>query len=174
MTSTKGLKLIGKGAFTKAFLNVDNSVILVSCCPIKECMSNGWFPDSELFPKLERVDSDVYSTYTMEYYPRLKGGLKANLDADQYAIYKTLRDLDGICTANPFNRFDALYKAFEGIECDDLQEVMLEALEACSNYGSDIGFEISPRNVAVKNGKLILLDCFYHIGTLTKVRKGTL
>ena len=174
MTSTKGLKLIGKGAFTKAFLNVDNSVILVSCCPIKECMSNGWFPDSELFPKLERVDSDVYSTYTMEYYPRLKGELKANLDADQYAIYKTLRAFNDIYTINQFNRVEAIYKAFEGINDEVLKDVMLEALEACSNYGSDIGFEISPRNVAVKNGKLILLDCFYHIGTLTKVRKGTL
>lgn len=174
MTSTKGLKLIGKGVFTKAFLNVDNSVILISCCPIKECMSLGWFPNSELFPKLERVDCDTYATYTMEYYPRLKGGLKANLDTDQYAIYKALRDVNPKFELNPYDRASSLYAAFEELEDKDLSDVMIEALYACCNYGSDIGFEISPRNVAVKNGKLILLDCFYHMGTLNKVRKGTI
>ena len=63
-----------------------------------------------------------------------------------------------------------VYEAFAAIEDEDLKEVMIEALEACGNYGSDVAFEISPRNVAVKDGKLILLDCFFMKSKLNQVR----
>lgn len=35
-----------------------------------------------------------------------------------------------------------------------------------SNYDHRIGFEISPRNVAIDNGRLVLLDCFFSIDLL--------
>jgi len=39
---------------------------------------------------------------------------------------------------------------------------LIDAVSALTNYGSDICFEISPRNIAVtKTGNLILLDCFF-------------
>jgi hypothetical protein len=47
---------------------------------------------------------------------------------------------------------------------------MQDAVEACANYGSDVMFEISPRNVAVHNGNLILLDCFFIKSKLREVR----
>jgi len=51
------MKLIGKGAFTKAYLMDDQTtVFLKSSCPIKEVMALGWFPDSSLFPVLCRGD----------------------------------------------------------------------------------------------------------------------
>lgn len=176
MSTVKGLKLIGKGSFTKCYLNTcETSVTLVSCDPIKECMANGWFPEHELFPTVEHVDyceQTGRNIYTMEYYPRTKG-LKGYLEDDQWEIYKTLKAMSNNWgfTGNKFDRYDILYNSFSRLENEDLRDVMLEALDACSNYGADIGFEISPRNVAVKNGKIILLDCFYMVSTLEKVRK---
>lgn len=59
-------------------------------------------------------------------------------------------------------------KHLEGFK--ELEEV-LEALDACSNFGTGIGFEISPRNISVDDkGNLILADCFFHRPTLTEVR----
>lgn len=48
-------------------------------------------------------------------------------------------------------------------------QIILEALDACLNYGSSVRFEISPRNVAVQDGQLVLLDCFYLQSTLNEV-----
>ncbi len=161
----KGLKLIGKGSFTKCYLNTcETTVTLVSRDSIKECMANGWFPDHELFPKVTLVDTleSGNSVYTMEYYPRNRG-LKGHLDVDQWVIYQTLRStMDSIrYTGNKFDSYSCVYEAFCNIEDEGLQEVMIEALNSCADYGSDVCFEISPRNVAVKDGKLVLLDCFF-------------
>ena len=165
------LKLIGRGLFTKAYLRpIDNRVVLKSTCPIKECMALGWFPNSELFPKLDYIESNVYE---MEYLPRPKS-LKQNLDKDQYVIYQTLRRVynDKPYSLNKNDSCSSLYKLFETIEDSSLSTIMCKALNACSNMGSDIDFEISPRNVSVKNGKLILLDVFYSISEMQKIRSS--
>lgn len=169
MNTTKGLKLIGKGAFTKCYQLNDNTVLLKSEDPIKECMAHGWFPDSDLFPKVEF--SSIDGCYEMEYYPRVRS-LKNSLDPDQYQIYKDLREVfNNLETSiNIYDGMNLIYKSFCQIENEELQETMIEALHSCGNYGSDVGFEISPRNVAVKNGKLILLDVFFMKSVLNKVR----
>lgn len=164
----QGLQLIGKGSFTKAYLNVeDNRVYLDSNDPIKEVMALGWFPESSLFPKITLEKTGYYS---MEYYPKVRS-LKQNLDADQYAIYNLLRTFH--CSFTGRNKYDAYqfyYEAFGTIQDEELRETMQEALDACGNFGTDIGFEISPRNVATKEGKLILLDCFFNCTHLDKTR----
>lgn len=162
-------KLIGKGAFTKAYLLDSGRVMLKSCCPIKECMALGFFPEHRLFPKMNMIECGMYE---MEYYPRVKS-LKNSLDAEDYELYKELRQIaqNAGHPANIYDSYSALYKAFEASDLEDeVKEVMLEALDGCANCGSDIGFEISPRNVAVKDGKLVLLDVFFSKGTLKKVR----
>ena len=162
-------ELIGKGAFTKAYLLDSGRVLLKSCDPIKECMALGFFPEHRLFPKMEMIECGMYE---MEYYPRVNS-LKNNLDAEEYKLYKTLREIAQSIT-NPLNIYDSysvLYKAFEESNLnDEVKEVMIEALDGCSNFGPDIGFEISPRNVAVKDGKLVLLDVFFSKSVLKKVR----
>lgn len=169
------MKLIGKGAFTKCFLlDCGSKVRLESSDPIKEVMAEGWFPESDLFPKVVSVDHGVYE---MEYFPKPINNprsLKKNLDPDQYEIYKTLRGvMDDIThTLNIHNQYTEVYKAFERIECETLRDVMIEALDACANINSCIAFEISPRNIAIKNGKLILLDCFFDKKTLKDFRTG--
>lgn len=169
MKTTKGLKLIGKGAFTKCYQLNDTTVLLKSEDPVKECMAHGWFPDSDLFPKVEFSSIDGF--YEMEFYPRVKS-LKNNLNDDQYQIYKDLRvamsNLDYVL--NIHDSYEKVYNVFAQLDNEELKETMLEALNACSNCGSDVAFEISPRNVAVKNGKLILLDVFFMKSALNKVR----
>lgn len=162
-------KLIGRGAFTRAYLLDSGRVMLKTCCPIKEAMAWGWFPESPLFPEMKYVDVGVYE---MEYYPRVSS-LKKALKPDQYAIYQALRDIFcGKVSQLPKREADFYhfwYQEFNALP-EELAEVMHEALDACANFGSEIGFEISPRNVAVKDGNLVLLDVFFNVSKLQEVR----
>lgn len=174
----KGFKKLGAGAFTECFALSEDQVLLVTIDPLKEVYSMGWL-NNPLFPVTERVDclSSGETLYKMERYTKVSS-LKNNLDADQYEIYKTLRKAfddmtyEVVNNRNIYNGYNIVYKTFEKIENEELRQVMIEALDDIANYGSDIGFEISPRNVAVKDGKLILLDCFYMRSTLQEVRNS--
>lgn len=161
-------KLIGKGAFTKAYLLDSGNVLLDSCCPIKEIMSLGWFPNSYLFPELKRVEQG----YEMEYYPRVSS-LKQNLNLRNWKYYKELRRVaSNISSGTMYGEWDGYHlisNAFQGIKYKYLRDNMLEALDSAVNVGGDLGFEISPRNVATKKGRLVLLDVFYHKGTLKRM-----
>ena len=168
------MKKIGQGAFTTAYLQDDGQVLLKSRCPIKEAMALGFFPDSPLFPKIKmlRRVADPYTEYLMEYLPR-PSSLKQNLHVDQWKIYKDLQTLESVifksgsrCFFSDCDCLNMWREKFETLKNEELREVMIEALEGCGNYGPDISFEISPRNVSVKKGKLILLDCFYQISKL--------
>lgn len=159
------MKLIGKGAFTKAYLLENGRVQLHSVCPIKEAMAWGWFPDSPLFPKIDFVDSQVYE---MDYLIRVTAP-KRQLNEKSYKLYKALQlvytDYKAICYHSIYKSLESNLAGFEELE------TMLEALDACSNCGSDLGFEISPRNISADNdGNLILADCFFHKPTLKQVR----
>jgi hypothetical protein len=151
------MKLIGKGLFTKAYLRDDGMVELESSDPIKECMAFGWFPDSRLFPDIKSLDN---GNYEMKHYPRVSS-LKSSLKPLEYKKYLELRNINIPIVQNKYDGYNSLYNAFSTIRGKLLKEAMLSALEACSNYGSDVNFEISPRNVAVDKGNLILLDCFF-------------
>lgn len=151
------MKLIGKGLFTKAYLREDGKVELMSKDYIKECMSFGWFPSNRLFPSIKSIDN---GNYEMKYYPKVKS-LKKSLKPIEYNKYLELRNLTIPFIVNKYEGYDNLYNAFSTIKGKILREAMLEALSACTNYGSDISFEISLRNVAVDKGNLVLLDCFF-------------
>ena len=169
------LKLIGKGVFTKCYQKDEKTVILHSKCPLKECMSFGWFPDTPLFPKLERIDyldDGETQVYEMKYYPKVKS-LKNNLKESQWKIYKELVRIRRENINTPKNHhmlYNHWQKAFKTIKNRRVKDIMLQALDACANYGSDICFEISPRNVAVDKGKLVLLDVFFMYSKLQEVR----
>ena len=173
LVAERHLSLLSRGgAFTVAY--VDSAlqyVYLKSVCPIKECIAQGWFPESDLFPSISHA-LDGNGIYKMEYYPRVKS-LKESLDADQWEIYKELRrvmkEID--YTGNVHRNHESITQGFNTIKDESLRETMQEALDACANYGTQLAFEISPRNVAVKDGKLILLDVFYHVEKLEEIRK---
>lgn len=163
---------IGQGTFTKCYLNDDNkTVTLHSTDYIKECMSLNWFPESRLFPEITSNDDN---SYTMEYYPRVRS-LKNTLNERDWKLYQILRKLTIQFSRNTHDSFSLWHEQFKTIpdEYEEEREDIAGALDACGNYGSDIGFEISPRNVAVKDGQLIMLDCFFSISQLKSTRNRT-
>ncbi len=100
--------------------------------------------------------------------------IKGLLNDQDYKFYTELRNIFKTkpIIKNKYDSLDVLYKLFsESLLTDDQKELMLEALSACSNYGSDIGFEISPRNIFIENGNLILADCFYIISQAEEIRR---
>ena len=165
------VKRIGSGAFTKAYLMENGRVLLRSCDPIKEAMAYGWFPKSEYFPEVSVLDEGVYE---MQYYPRVRS-LKSALAPAQWAIYKSLRNIWNEHCRKCRDYYD-WYMVFEREAADEygvpehVVQIILEALDACLNYDSSVNFEISPRNVAVQDGQLVLLDCFYLQSTLDEVQ----
>lgn len=156
-------ELIGEGSFTKAYYIGEGKAFIHSCCPVKRVMSMGLFPDSELFPKMECIGK---YQYLMEYYFQ-PSSLAEALDPDQWVIYETLKSLNRVRILNEraIPDVDTIshqwIEVFKTLENKELQTTLIKALEACMVIGSDICFEIAPRNVAVKNGKLILLDVFF-------------
>lgn len=175
MTLTTTKKLIGQGAFTKAFLLESGKVELHSCDPVKECMAHGWFSDHRLFPQIKFTDKD--EVYLMKYYPKVKS-LKNNLTTRQWKLYNVLREVmnehnrltRGVSPAN-FNY--KLHDALDKMPSEFREEryAIKEAVDGLGNYGTDICFEISPRNVAVSGGKLIMLDCFFMLSAIDRVNR---
>jgi hypothetical protein len=158
-------KLIGKGSFSKVYRKgSSDTVLVISTDDVKECISLGWFPDSKLFPKVKRLGSndDGSQTYTMRYYDKITAP-KKQLNKCSYELYKELRKLCVYCE----NDYDLYIKWID--EVNKLparfgreKRIIIEAIEALTNYGADVCFEISPRNIAsTKSGRLILLDCFF-------------
>ena len=166
-------KLIGKGSFTKAYLLESGKVELRSCDPVKECMALWGFGDSYLWPIVERVD---YEVYVMSYFPKTPS-LKNSLEPRQYQLYNALRKLKPYinfkwsCKIQDWEYSDHWRKQFESLPPDfeEEKQALLEAVDSLANYGKDIQFEISPRNVRAVNGKICLLDCFFFVSQLQLV-----
>lgn len=157
-------KQIGRGMFTRCYELGADKVLLESQCSAKECMSLGWFPESRLFPEVERLDyGGNHSVYTMKRYPKQRGVLK-HLDEKDAALYRELRELFKAINFIDYPEYgEALLAGFDALKEDfpEESEALIGAYEAMRNYGQDVFFEISPRNVTTENGKLILLDCWF-------------
>ena len=171
------MRLIGKGAFTKCYLNDDGvTVTLRTKDKAKECLALWGYTDfdSYLFPSLERLDYDHngVGTYSMQYYAPTKG-LKNHLENRQWELYQALRKLTPAFGGNSKRYKDYWHNAFNSLSDDfeEEKEALNQALDSLGNYGTDIQFEISPRNVRVINGKLLLLDCFFFVHQLKETYK---
>ncbi len=152
--------LIGSGHFSKCYVDNDKPghVLIRSRDNIKECMSLGWFPDSELFPKVTFFESDDkderFNWYSMKRYEQYDGR-KVNQWNRQ--LFCTLKGVFEHFRFKPAVHVNDYIETFNDLGLQPLAD----AAQACSNYGSDVRFEISKRNVAIHEGKLILLDCFF-------------
>ena len=165
--STKGLKLIGKGVFSKVYQLNESEVLIKSDDYAKECMSE--FVNSELVPSIERIGEGLFK---MEYFEKVKS-LKTALNKDQYAFYLELRSLEVPYNTKEVEFYFRWRDQFLRLSNEDYANDLLDVIDSLSNYGTDISFEISPRNVAVKDGKLILLDCFFIRSQLNEKRQST-
>lgn len=177
LDATKTLPLIGRGMFSAVYRKNVKTVLIKSIDPVKECMALGWFPSSRMFPKTTRValldDDQGTALYEQRYYPKVKS-LKTALKPAEWEFYRVLREVH-----NNVNRFLDDYKALDSLQSlistmpskyARKKAALLGAIDALTNYGPDVRFEISPRNVAVHNGRLILLDCFFMVGKVREVR----
>lgn len=151
------LKLIGQGLFSKVYRLNDKEVLIKSICNVKEAISMEWHNSTGVFPKITRID---YQEYTCKYYEKVTS-LKSSLLPDHYDIYQNLRALEIDVNTNPYDYLDAWRKAFKSVKNAKYRNALLNMLDVLSNYGTEMRFEISPRNVAVEKGKLILLDVFF-------------
>lgn len=163
------MPVIGKGAFTNCYDN-GKTVYLVSTCQAKDCYATLASKGKKYFPDVDSVTVDGCNVYVMEKF-QINRAIKPHLDADQYNDYLTLRSIFRKSCCDSSDRYFVLHDLFSEIENETLRYEMLETLDDFSNYTQNIGFEISPRNVATKNGKLILLDVFYSIDLLKKKQK---
>lgn len=169
--NTKTLKKIGQGAFSTVWKKDNKTVLIKSSDNVKVCFSLGWCGNSRLFPKLKRIMiDDDFSFYECKFYEKVSS-LKNNLLPEEYAFYLELRKFSacfGMDYYKLYDLFNALPAQYNG-----KKKALLSALEGLINYGSDICFEISPRNVAVEKGELILLDCFFFRSQLkAKMKMG--
>ena len=164
------MKLIGTGAFSKVYHN-DNEkhVHIKSDDYVKECMAMGWFPNARCFPKVKESTEHGYD-YMMTYYPK-HTSLKKSLKPAEWAKYQELRRIFDEYAYDSEADYFTWRKAFKTIKNRTLRKHMLEALDSLADYGQDIKFEISPRNVAVSPARnLILLDVFFFRSQLQEVR----
>lgn len=171
----RGYTRIGRGAFSSVYRKGTASTVLITSEDYtKECMSLGWFPDTPLFPNVERVEHDNQKpTYKMKFYSKVKAP-KKELNTRAYELYSLLRKM--FCNysyTKPNALYDYWVNAFSKLPAKFKREKqhILAALDALSNYGSDVCFEISPRNIAkTDSGRLVLLDCFYFHSQLMEAR----
>lgn len=175
LAQVKDLPLVGSGLFTKCYRYSKKEVLCISCDPTKECISLGWTPESRFIPEIEKLDHDgIFSLYKMPLYEKPKS-LKGALNKSDYRFYSDLRNLQ---IDYDLNEHRWIYNIVRAVESSKLhhtkKELMIGFAESMTNFGHTLRFEISPRNVAVKNGKLILLDVFFFTETMQAVRAGKL
>lgn len=155
MELTKDAKLIGKGSFTKCYKVSEKEVLLVSRDPVKLAMSEMFWPKSRRFPKVEKHPT-IEDAYLTPYLGKTQS-LKKGLNKKEYELYRELRrtyvESTGYCK---------VHDVIKGIK-HPIKKLLLNAADVIANYRDirDLRFEISSRNVRVKNGKLVLMDCFY-------------
>lgn len=166
-TTTSMRKLIGKGAFTRAYQIDVNKVEVVSVCPAKECYA--MFSQGNPFaPVIEVVDTGVFH---MPLYPKMKAFTR-QLNAESLHIYRQLRTLMGNYDWNPsYNTFCRDVEALD-IPTQAKKDIQSLAGDVCNGIDcNNLRFEISPRNISCDAaGNLVMLDCFFCIKTLGKVK----
>jgi hypothetical protein len=156
------MQFVGRGLFTRAYrCTVTKKVFLRSKCHVKEIMALGWFPDSKLFPRVERTSLPKYD-YVMKDYSSDKYKLRvAALCKSHRRLYDALRTVDNIGWSNPELGFSHLQTVFDNLDILPKHKIVLSAaLGALSNYGTDIYTDVSRCNLRQAGDKLILLDIF--------------
>lgn len=177
-------KRIGRGLFSTAYLSERKTCILKSIDPVKAAIAEDiLIPNHRLFPKIKKIDSffkDGHNggIYEMEYLPRPKS-IKNNVTPRQWRLYSWLRGVFESIQEISYTMIGEwkIMKHQEELirncprEFKNESEAILEMINALKSYFTFVGFEISPRNVSVKGGKLILLDCFFSVELLQELRK---
>lgn len=162
--------MVGKGYFSRVYDYVGNQVLIVSNCVQKEGLALGFFPETPLYPKLERLiyGGSDYSLYKMAKLNKIVAP-KRQLNALGYKRYKLLDAVQKGYDEWMYGRCDNLHVILNeiGLKSKDkeLHEAITQGLEAMMNFEGnpkEICFEFSRRNVlADDEGNLVLSDIFF-------------
>jgi hypothetical protein len=157
------MKIVGKGKFSRVYEDPNDKkrVIIKSTCWVKECLSQNWMPESNMYPSVVREDGDF--SYSMMRYEQPRS-IKCALTPHHYKMYGQLRDFAEAMQTHSDNRptMDRLDSLFVDLNImPKLEQLIRDSVDALSNYGQHPRFEISPRNIAVLDSKLILLDVWF-------------
>lgn len=167
----KGLKKIGQGAFSKVYALNDKKVLIDTVCSAKLCLEDSYIEVKGVFPVLKRVwSNEVDNLFSCKRYEKVLAP-KQVLKPEYYEVYKELRELQNTISYVNKTNYDVLETAFNTIKNRKYKKALLDMLVSLSGWGYDMRFEISPRNIAVNKGRLILLDVFYFHNELMEVRK---
>lgn len=150
------MRMIGRGKWAKVY-DLGDKVLIKSEDPIKDCIAV--FCEGDRLPELVKVD---YGVFECPKYV-VGRGIVGKLTPEDRADYQTLRKL---ASGLRLQRYKWHEQITQAIEQADLQADVRESLESViyrsADYTDWVGFEISPRNIAInKSGKLILLDLFF-------------
>lgn len=167
-----GLPLVGKGSFTRVYRKSRTKVLIKTVDITKKAMAeNSVFQRSSLFPTLRyEGSSGKYKLYEGTYYKPVRSILMSVPDRD-WDLYRILENISWSYGGT----YETLFSRFEKRIPNRFwrqKKVLLESLETLLGYTTDVGFEISPRNLAVHKGRLVLLDCFFCHKLLREVRES--
>ena len=176
-TQVKNLKLVGKGTFSKCYQETEDTVLLITCDPLKEGQALFSNYDS-LIPKIERIDYDCdnnginWFLLRMQNYGKTDNGIYQKLDNHNKKLFMLLK---GIYKKYPIG-YSAIFKAFDNLPIDFQEEKeiiqnFIGDVCNCLHNVENLRFEFSPRNLRQVNGKLIMLDCFFSIQALRDTQK---
>ena len=162
-------KEIGAGQFSIVYLDPEDSksVLIKSICHAKEAASLGFMPQGRRWPSIERLQymyDDIHSLYRMPLYTKVTAP-KKQLNTVDYTAYIQARKLfSAFCTKA--RRSDAyfIFQRLAYTYCSpSLAKQFCEGYDGMANYSSLIGFEVYPRNIAIRpTGGLVWLDLFFN------------
>ena len=154
----KDARMIGRGLFTRCYHKPgSNRVLLVSRCAAKYVLATEGYGSSSLFPPLKYLEEHVYEApfYPKESLNKLNSLHRAYYTCLRRMYVKAMNDYwDDFSISNIYWE-----ELFEDIPFPHLRKALLDAYRKLSP-SMEVNFEISPRNVKVHKGKLILLDVF--------------
>lgn len=146
------MRLLGRGKWTRCYKLNEKRVLLKSSDIIKNIMSDRAFPKSKYFPSIRQTQT--CGEYTAPLYERITAP-KQQLLPEEYAKYLDL------CRAIEYSYCPIT--AIEKIKHVGMRKAVERAYTTLiEDFGLDgVHLEVSPRNIASKQGKLILLDIFF-------------
>lgn len=162
-TLTRDKKLLGKGAFSRVYANVDGTVTILTQDNTKECLAL-FCRKMKHLPDTTLLEVGVYKQPRYHKIPAVN-------QLKEWKVLKNIQKEYNSLSDRNYNALIDLIERYKNELGNDLYEALEELISAYSNYEYNIGFEIARRNLALDNdNNLILLDVIYSPELLNKKR----
>lgn len=160
--STEGLKVLATGSFSTAFIQKNGRILLKSADIPKQAMSDRLFPKHRLFPEVNYVGHEgSKALYDMPRYKQ--GDIRKLLNSErQKRLYDALDEI--LYRVNNRNSFEENIEVLKSIPSEFYREkkAIIAAYEFIFQFvKGELCMEHWDCNLAVKGGKLIMLDSFF-------------